>query len=80
MRKSRPFEQAAGNFGPGLHRRLAKELGFAIRRQHGSHIILRREDPFRQVVVPDHRVLDRGTLREILRQVGLSVDQFNELL
>src|ERR1700693_5689953 len=31
---------------------------------------MRREDPFCQVVVPDHRVLDRGTLRGILGTLG----------
>jgi predicted RNA binding protein YcfA (HicA-like mRNA interferase family) len=51
-------------------------LGFYRKRQHGSHIILRRDDPFAQLVVPDHQELDRGTLRAILRQAGLSVDQF----
>jgi hypothetical protein len=30
-------------------------------------MILRRADPFCQVVVPDHKELDRGTLRAILR-------------
>lgn len=54
--------------------------GFHIRRQQGSHIILRRDDPFAQIVVPDHRQLDRGTLRAIIRQAGLSVNEFNELL
>ncbi len=54
--------------------------GFVLRRQHGSHLILRREDPFSQVVVPDHVELDRGTLRAIIRQAGLTVDQFRNLL
>ncbi len=54
--------------------------GFHIRRQRGSHIILRRDDPFAQVVVPDHRELDTGTLRAIIKQAGLSVEQFAELL
>ncbi len=53
---------------------------FYIKRQAGSHIILRRDEPFAQVVVPDHRELDRGTLRAILRQAGLSVDEFMDLL
>ena len=57
-----------------------QKLGFAVKRQHGSHIILRRDYPLRQVVVPDHRVLDRGTLRGILRQAGLDIDEFNKLL
>jgi predicted RNA binding protein YcfA (HicA-like mRNA interferase family) len=32
------------------------------------------------VVVPDHAELDTGTLRSILRQAGLSPDEFRELL
>jgi predicted RNA binding protein YcfA (HicA-like mRNA interferase family) len=55
-------------------------VGFAVRRQEGSHIILRRNSPFAQVVVPDHRTLDRGTLRAILRHAGLSVAEFTKLL
>lgn len=55
------------------------KAGFHVKRQHGSHLILRRDDPFAQVVVPDHEELDRGTLRAIIRQAGLSVDQFVEL-
>ncbi len=58
---------------------LAK-VGFTVRRQEGSHMILRRDDPFAQVVVPDHRELDRGTLRAILRHAGLDVSDFIELL
>ncbi len=52
---------------------LAK-IGFVIKRQHGSHIVLRRTDPFAQVVVPDHKELDRGTLRAILRAAGVTPD------
>jgi predicted RNA binding protein YcfA (HicA-like mRNA interferase family) len=53
---------------------------FYQKRQEGSHIILRRDNPFAQVVVPDHRELDRGTLRAIIRQAGLSIDEFVKLL
>jgi len=51
-----------------------------MKRQQGSHMILRRDEPFAQVVVPDHKTLDRGTLRAIIRQAGLSTDGFLELL
>ncbi len=64
-------------------RELVKALGkvnFLPKRQHGSHIILRREDPWCQAVVPDHRELDRGTLRAILRQTEVSVELLNQLL
>ena len=37
---------------------------------------MRRDEPFAQVVVPDHKELDRGTLRGILRQADLSIDDF----
>jgi predicted RNA binding protein YcfA (HicA-like mRNA interferase family) len=57
-----------------------QRLGFHVRRQHGSHIILRRDTPFAQPVVPDHRELDSGTLRAIIRQIGISVDDFIGLL
>lgn len=56
------------------------KVGFTLRRQEGSHRILRHDDPFAQVVVPDHRELDRGTLRAILRHAGLSVNEFLALL
>ena len=29
--------------------------GFYFKRQTGSHMVMRRDDPFAQVVVPDHR-------------------------
>jgi predicted RNA binding protein YcfA (HicA-like mRNA interferase family) len=57
-----------------------EKAGFYIRRQESSHIILRHDDPFGQVVVPDHRELDRGTLRAIIQASGLSVDEFMRLL
>lgn len=54
--------------------------GFYFKRQEGSHIILRRNDPFAQVVVPNHKELDKGTLRSIIRMANLSVDEFIQML
>ncbi len=64
-------------------RECAKALqkkGYLFIRQTGSHIIVRRTDPFSQITVPDHKELDRGTLRSIIRQSNLSIDEFNTLL
>ena len=58
---------------------LAK-AGFLFKRQEGSHMVLRREDPFCQVTVPDHKDLDRGTLRGILKQAGISPEEFQRIL
>ena len=60
--------------------RALERADFVVRRREGSHIVLRRNDPFAQTVVPDHRTLDRGTLRAILRQAGISVDELVRLL
>lgn len=57
-----------------------EKAGFYFKRHEGSHIILRRNEPFAQVVVPDHKELDRGTLRAIIRQAGLNVEEFVKLL
>lgn len=53
---------------------------FQIRRRKGSHIVMRRASPFAQVVLPDHKRLDTGTLDVILEGAGLSVDDFLRLL
>lgn len=55
-------------------------FGYYIRRQTGSHIILRKDSPFSQIVVPNHKVLDRGTLRALIRDAGISVDEFVSML
>ncbi|WP_436799453.1 type II toxin-antitoxin system HicA family toxin [Planktothrix agardhii] len=57
-----------------------EKVGFYLRRQQGSHLILRRNEPLTQVVVPNHSELDKGTLRSIIRGAGLSVDDFIQLL
>ncbi len=53
-------------------------LGFAEISQRGSHVKLRRAES--TVIVPMHKELAAGTLRSIIRQAGLSVDDFLDLL
>ena len=57
------------------------KLGYAFDRQRGSHIILRHgEPPHRRLVVPDHAEIAKGTLRALLRDAGLSVDDLRRML
>ena len=56
------------------------KVGSYLKRQRGSHMILRWDAPFAQLSVPDHKELDRGTLRAILRAAGLTPEEFSELL
>ena len=55
-------------------------VGFELDRQKGSHMILFRPDPPTTLSVPEHRELDRGTLRALLRQAGLTPEEFTRLL
>jgi predicted RNA binding protein YcfA (HicA-like mRNA interferase family) len=56
------------------------KAGFYIKRRKGSHIVLRRDAPFAQVIVPDHKSIDIGTLDSILDGANLSPKQFIEFL
>jgi predicted RNA binding protein YcfA (HicA-like mRNA interferase family) len=49
---------------------------FEFRRQKGSHMILGRSEPAGRVVVPDHKHVRVGTLRKIISQAGLTVEDF----
>jgi predicted RNA binding protein YcfA (HicA-like mRNA interferase family) len=56
-------------------------LGYAVDRQRGSHIILRHgEPPHRRLVVPDRAEIAKGTLRALLRDAGLTVDELRRML
>ena len=57
-----------------------EKIGFVVYRQRGSHITVIRTDPPAQTTIPNHKDLDRGTLRAIIRQAGLTVDEFVALL
>jgi len=58
-----------------------EKIGYVVDRQRGSHMILRQQDPpHRRLTVPDHKEVAKGTLRAIIRQVGLTVEEFNDLL
>jgi predicted RNA binding protein YcfA (HicA-like mRNA interferase family) len=60
--------------------RALEKVGFAEDHQTGGHIVLRRENPIDTISVPNHRELRKGTLRAIIKQAGLTVDEFVELL
>jgi len=61
--------------------RALEKAGFYFKRQgKGDHMIYRRDDPFALVSIPDHKELDRGTLKAILKSAGVTVDDFVKLL
>ncbi len=67
-------------------------MGYVFNHQRGSHIVVRLDrkekyvsifgerKPDTMIVVPAHRPIGRGMVRTIIREAGLSVDEFNKLL
>ena len=62
--------------------RALERAGFVVDRSSGSHYVLvHSNDPERRAIVPyGRKTMKLGTLRSILRQADLSVDNFTRLL
>ena len=60
--------------------RKLEKLGFKQIRQRGSHVVLKKQASDKEIgcIVPLHNELAIGTLRGILRQAKLSVEEFTE--
>ena len=60
--------------------RVAEKLGFVFRRQSGSHAIYVRASDQARVVIPMHRgELKRKTLRGLIQDLKISVEEFANL-
>ncbi len=59
-----------------------EKLGYGIVRQKGSHIRMNHgtDHDKRPLTIPDHKIIGKGLLRKLLRDAGLSVEKFIELL
>ena len=65
----------------GREARRAFELtGWIFNRQRGSHMILIKPGVRANLSTPDHRELDRGLLRGLIRDAGMSTDEFEALV
>lgn len=70
----------AGFSGKAVIQILQKGFGFLFILQKGSHVKLRKviDGKAVTVIVPDHRELAQGTLRNIIRQAGIDISNFLE--
>ncbi|MEI6841489.1 MAG: type II toxin-antitoxin system HicA family toxin [Methanomicrobiales archaeon] len=55
-------------------------FGFSISRQTGSHCIMEKSGLDVTLSVPLHTNLKRGTLRNLIKDAGLTVDEFVMML
>ncbi len=61
--------------------KVLSKIGYQIDHQTGSHIILRNVNyPFRRLTIPNHKEIAKGTLRAIIRQAGLSLEEFIQMI
>jgi len=57
--------------------RKLETVGFVYKSQKGSHIKYVKEgNPTRVVIIPNHDTVARGTLRSILEQANIDIDEF----
>ena len=58
--------------------RALERLGFVEARQAGSHIVMRRNG--QGCVVPNHKEVKVGTVNGVLRQAGVTAEEFNSVI
>lgn len=61
-------------------RKVFEKAGWNFDRQRGSHMILVKSGVHINLSVPDHRELDTGLLRGLIRDAGMTVEDFIKLL
>ena len=58
--------------------RALEKCGFVVARQSGSHIVMKRGK--QGCVVPNHKEVKIGTVNGVLRQAGVSAEEFSKLI
>jgi predicted RNA binding protein YcfA (HicA-like mRNA interferase family) len=61
-------------------RKALERVGWVFQRQSGSHMVLTKEGSIATISIPRHRELPAGTLRRIIRDAEMSVEEFVEKL
>lgn len=56
-----------------------QRAGWTVMRQKGSHVMLTKPDYQWTLSIPQHDELGPGLLRKLLKQAGISVEEFNDL-
>jgi len=57
-------------------RRAAETAGWALDRVRGDHFVFKKAGVHHNLSIPDHRELKEALMRRLVRDMGLSVDEF----
>jgi predicted RNA binding protein YcfA (HicA-like mRNA interferase family) len=56
-----------------------RRIGFAVDHQRGSHIFMHNLERNLSVIVPLHKEIKKGTLHNILKKAGITVEELKDL-
>ena len=56
--------------------RVFESFGWRVARQRGSHVVMTKAGEIATLSIPNHREVARGTLRSLIRDANLTVDEF----
>jgi predicted RNA binding protein YcfA (HicA-like mRNA interferase family) len=57
-----------------------RRIGYYIDHQKGSHVFLHNVDEKKSIVVPFHKEIKKGTLNNILKKTGLTIERLKDLI
>jgi predicted RNA binding protein YcfA (HicA-like mRNA interferase family) len=60
--------------------RALRRIGFVVDHQRGSHIFLHNINRNISVIMPQHKEVKKGTLNNILKKVGITINELKELI
>ncbi len=56
--------------------RTFEALGWWVDRRRGSHVVMLKSGETASLIIPDHKEVRKGTLRSLIQDAGLTVDEF----
>jgi len=57
-----------------------RRLGFEVNHQKGSHIFMHNSDRNISVIIPNHAEIKKGTLSNILKKAGITIEELKNLI
>jgi len=60
--------------------KIFQKMGYEKVSQKGSHIKMRNHETEKVIIIPDHKELDRWTLKTLLRQAEISEEELNKYI
>jgi predicted RNA binding protein YcfA (HicA-like mRNA interferase family) len=57
-----------------------RRMGFIVDHQRGSHIFMHNLDKNISVIIPNHKEIKKGTLNNIIKKAGITIDELKELI